>query len=275
MTEQDFLIEKAAGLVLRSDPVVVFTGAGVSTESGIPDFRGPGGIWSRFDPDEFTYQKFAGSPANRKKHWVLMRDMFMKEYEPNPAHHAIAELDRMGKLDCIITQNVDNLHQKAGVAAEKILELHGNTRFVKCLSCGRRYAAAEIMKRLDEGEEDPACLTCKGILKPDGVFFGEALPQDVLQEAIHHSQHCELFVVIGSTLVVYPAAYMPVYAIQGGAALVIINMTETPMDSSATVVLHEKAGEVLPLILASLKHKLSQKEKSRATKEISWPSPSD
>ncbi len=274
MSETDFLIEKAASAIARSHHLVVFTGAGVSTESGIPDFRGPGGLWSRVDPEDFTYQKYISSSAARKKHWVMAKNMFMKEFEPNPAHYAITELDRMGKLDCIITQNVDNLHQKAGVSAEKVFELHGNTRFVKCLACGRRYPADEIRKRLDDGEEDPPCLACKGVLKPDGVFFGEALPPDVLQEAIHHSQHCDLFMVIGSTLVVYPAAYMPVYAVETGATLIIINMTETPMDTSATVVLHEKAGEVLPQIVASVKEKLEKQHKLR-TKENSWPSLSD
>ncbi|MBI4333622.1 MAG: NAD-dependent deacylase [Chloroflexi bacterium] len=250
------LIHRAADMVCRSQRLVVFTGAGVSTESGIPDFRGPGGIWSRYDPDEFTYQKFVSSSANRKKHWVISRNMFMKEYEPNPAHLAIAELDRLGRLDCIVTQNVDNLHQKSGVSQEKIYELHGNTRWVKCLSCGRRYPAAEIVQRLDNGEEDPPCLSCKGILKPDGVFFGEALPQHILQEAIFHSQHCDLFMVIGSTLVVYPAAYLPIYAVDAGASLIIVNMTDTPMDSNAQLVLRGKAGEILPAIVDSLKTRL-------------------
>jgi len=267
MNELDSLIDKAAELVARSQRLVIFTGAGVSTESGIPDFRGPGGVWSRFDPEEFTYQKFVSSPANRKKHWVMSREMFMKEYEPNEAHQAIAELDRMGKLDCVITQNVDNLHQKAGLSRDKVFELHGNTKFVKCLTCGRRYPAAEIAARLDAGEEDPPCPTCWGILKPDGVFFGEALPQEVLQEAVYHSQHCDLFMVVGSTLVVYPAAYMPVYALECGANLIIINLTETPMDSSARVVINEKAGEVLPRIVTAARDTISElKKKSKKTR---------
>lgn len=270
MSDLEPLIEKAADLVYRSQRLVVFTGAGVSTESGIPDFRGPGGIWSRFDPDEFTYQKFVASPANRKRHWAIARNMFMKEYEPNPAHYALAELDRLGKLDCIITQNVDNLHQKSGIRPEKVFELHGNTRWVKCLSCGSRYPAGEISQRLDNGEEDPPCSTCKGILKPDGVFFGEALPREVLQESVRRSQSCDLFMVVGSTLVVYPAAYMPIYAVESGASLIIVNMTETPMDSNAHIALRGKAGEILPEVAQKVMSKITN-DKSRL-KEKQWPS---
>ncbi len=251
-------IEKAAELVYRSQSVVVFTGAGVSTESGIPDFRSPGGVWSRYDPEDFTYQRFVSSQEARRKHWIMIGEIFAKEYEPNPAHYAIAEMDRLGKLDCIITQNVDNLHQKAGVSVEKVFELHGNTMWIKCLSCGRRYPMGEVKKRLGKGEEIPDCLECHGILKPDGVFFGEALPQKVLNDSIFHAQHCDLCIVVGSTLVVYPAAYMPVYAVQAGAKLIIVNMSDTPMDHSADVLLMGKAGEILPQMVERVKSKLSQ-----------------
>ncbi len=259
MSDLESLIEKAAELVFKSKRLVVFTGAGVSTESGIPDFRGPGGLWTKYDPDDFTYQKFVASSENRKKHWVMSLKMFMKEYEPNPAHYAIAELDRLGKLDCIITQNVDNLHQKAGVSQEKVFELHGNTKRVKCLSCERLYPAAEIRQRLEQGEQDPPCHACGGILKPDGVFFGEALPQKILNAAIRHSESCDLCMVVGSTLVVYPAAYMPSYAVQAGAKLIIVNLGDTPMDGSADVLIQGKAGEVLTEIVKRVKSKLSAK----------------
>ncbi|MDP2720296.1 MAG: NAD-dependent deacylase [Dehalococcoidia bacterium] len=246
-------IERAAGLIKRSHRVVVFTGAGISTESGIPDFRGPGGIWSRYDPEDFTYQRFISSDSARIKHWEMIKETFAIEASPNPAHIAIAELDRLGKLDCIVTQNVDNLHQKAGVSGKKVFELHGNTRWIKCLGCGQRYPMSEISQRLKMGEAVPDCVKCHGILKPDAVFFGETLPQDVLNDAIAHSQSCDLCIVVGSTLLVYPAAYLPYYAVQAGAKLIIINLGETPMDAEASVLIAGKAGEVLSRIIEKVK----------------------
>lgn len=248
---------KVAKLILQSDRVVVFTSAGISTESGIPDFRSPGGIWSKYDPDEFTIQKFMSSREVRKMHWqMLTGGNLLKDAEPNQAHHAIAELEQLGKLDCVITQNVDNLHQKAGNSPEKVFELHGNMRWVRCMSCGRRIPTDDVLQRLRE-EDVPDCQSCGGILKPDGVFFGEALPQKVLNEAIHHSRHCDLFIVVGSTLVVYPAAYMPVYACETGARLVIINLSSTPMDSQATVLINGKAGETMTMVMEKMRSRLS------------------
>ena len=252
------LLNKAADLILSSKRIVVFTGAGVSTESGIPDFRSPGGLWSKYDPEEFTIQKFLSSLEARKSHWKMLKETFIKfEADPNPAHYAIAELEKMGKLDCVITQNVDDLHQRAGVPRDKVFELHGNMRWVKCLSCGKRYPMGEIKKRVEMGVEVPECDDCHGILKPDGVFFGEALPQDVLNQAIYRSRHCDLFIVIGSTLVVYPAAFMPSYAAESGAKLVIINLSPTPMDRYAAVLIQGKAGEVMPKIVERVKEKMA------------------
>lgn len=251
------LIQKVAGLIVNARKLVVFTGAGVSTESGIPDFRSPGGIWSRFDPDDFTYQKFVADPEARRKQWRLLGEGHLTTLaEPNPAHYAIAELDRMGKLDCVITQNVDNLHQKAGVPAEKVFELHGNMQWAVCLGCGRRYPFEQIKLRLDKGEEIPDCETCHGMLKPNAVLFGEQLPYEVLEEASHRSSSCDLFMVVGSTLVVYPAAYMPIYAVQAGARLVIINLSSTPMDGEAVVLIRAKAGEAMSQIVARVREKL-------------------
>jgi len=253
-TELDALAEKVAGLIVSARKVVVFTGAGVSTESGIPDFRSPGGIWSRFDPDDFTYQKFVSDPEARRKQWrMLVEGHLTTMAEPNPAHYAIAELDRLGKLDCVITQNIDNLHQKAGLPAEKVFELHGNMQWAVCLGCGRRYPFEQIKLRLDRGEEIPDCEVCHGILKPSAVFFGEPLPYDVLTEASNRSSASDLFIVVGSTLVVYPAAYMPIYAIQAGAKLVIINLSSTPMDGEATALIRAKAGEAMPRIVDRVK----------------------
>lgn len=252
------LADKVADLIINSKRIIVFTGAGISTESGIPDFRSPGGIWSKYDPAEFTYQNFLRSAENRKLHWQAYRSgLFVDEnIKPNAAHYAIAELERMGKLECVITQNVDNLHQKAGVPEEKVIELHGNMRWVKCLSCGKRYTMAEVLKRVEEqGLEEPRCEDCQGILKPDGVFFGESLPEKALREATSYSTHCDLFIVIGSTLVVYPAAFMPSYAVESGAKLVIINLSHTPLDRQATILIRGKAGEVMSKVIEKVKGK--------------------
>lgn len=259
MGEQDLdsLAERVADLIINAQRVVVFTGAGISTESGIPDFRSPGGIWERFDPDDFIYQKFVSDPGARRKQWQMLREGGLAtEAKPNPAHYAIAELDRLGKLDCVITQNVDNLHQKAGVPADRVFELHGNMQWAVCLSCGRRYPFEQVRLRLDKGEEIPDCEACHGILKPSVVLFGESLPEKVLKEATFRSYNCDLFMVIGSTLIVYPAAYMPVYAVDSGAKLVIINLSPTPMDKQATVLIRARAGEAMSRVLHRVREKV-------------------
>jgi NAD-dependent deacetylase len=255
--ELDALAQKAADLIINARKLVVFTGAGISTESGIPDFRSPGGIWSRFDPDDFTYQKFVSDPESRRKQWQMLGEGHLTtEAKPNAAHYAIAELDRLGRLDCVITQNVDNLHHKAGVPADKVFELHGNVQWAVCLSCGQRYPFEQIKARLDGGEGIPDCEVCHGMLKPNAVLFGEQLPYEVLQEASHRSSNCDLFIVVGSTLVVYPAAYMPIYAVQAGAKLVIINLSSTPMDAEAAVLIRAKAGEAMSQIIARVKERI-------------------
>ena len=259
MEEQnlDVLTDRVAELIIVARRIAVFTGAGISTESGIPDFRSPGGIWDRFNPEDFTYQKFITDPEARRKHWQMLQEGGLTtEAKPNLAHHATTELHRLGKLDCVITQNVDNLHQKAGVPDDKVLELHGNMQWAVCLGCGRRYPFAQIKARLDEGEEVPDCEACHGILKPDAVFFGESLPAKVLEEATSRSCSSDLFIVIGSTLIVYPAALMPIYAVNSGAKLVIINLTPTPMDKKAAVLIRAKAGEAVLRVIEQVKAKL-------------------
>jgi len=252
----DALAQEVAELIINAKKLVVFSGAGISTESGIPDFRSPGGIWSRFDPDDFTYQKFVSDPEARRKQWRMLGEGHLTTLaEPNLAHYAIAELDKLGRLDCVITQNVDNLHQKAGVPADKVFELHGNMQWAVCLSCGRRYPFEQIKLRLDKGEEIPDCQACHGILKPNAVFFGEQLPYDVLTEASNRSSGCDLFIVVGSTLVINPAAQMPVYAVRAGAKLVIVNLSSTPMDGEATVLIKAKAGEAMTRIVDKVKEK--------------------
>jgi NAD-dependent deacetylase len=165
MGSLDELAGEIAGLIVQSQRVLVFSGAGISTESGIPDFRSPGGIWERFDPEDFTYQKFISDAAARQRQWRLFRSLSLTA-QPNPAHYAITKLFRLGRLDCVITQNVDNLHQRAGVPGDRVLELHGNMQWLVCLGCHRRFPLEQVMSRLERGEEVPDCQLCHGILKP-------------------------------------------------------------------------------------------------------------
>ena len=256
-TDLDSLADKLADLIVEANRVVVFTGAGHSTESGIPDFRSPGGIWTKYDPSEFTIQKFLSNPETRKKQWeMLTKGGLLSNAEPNAAHYAVAELEKIGKLTCVITQNVDNLHQRAGNSPDRVFELHGNMRFVRCMGCGRITPIEETIKRLEK-EDVPDCEICHGILKPDAIFFGEALPEKTLNNAVDHSRLCDLFIVIGSSLVVIPAAYMPVYAIQSGAKLVIINLSSTPMDSQTTLLINCKAGDAMTKVMDRVKSKLT------------------
>jgi NAD-dependent deacetylase len=251
------LIEKVAELITTSERIVVFTGAGVSTESGIPDFRSPGGIWTKYDPDDFTYQKFLTDSKARKRHWKLLGgEEFMKSgAKPNPAHHAIVELERMGKLDCVITQNVDGLHEMAGNSPDRVIYLHGTMNRAKCLNCGECYTMQEVKTWLHEGVEEPTCPKCGGLLKPDAVFFGEPMPAWETSEAQRRSQRCDLCIVIGSSLVVYPAALMPRYAVDSGAKLVIINQSPTDLDDRATVVIRGRVGNLMPKIIESVRRR--------------------
>ena len=251
-------IEKTAQLVSKSGRIVFFTGAGVSTESGIPDFRGPDGIWSKYDPEDFTIDRFLSDKRVRKMNWNLLAggELTFTRAVPNAAHYAIAELERMGKLHGVITQNVDGLHQKAGVSEDMVFQLHGDLSHAKCLRCGRRYPMEEIVECLKKDMDEPACKSCSGMLKPDAVFFGEQLPFEVLMESERRSRTCDLCIVLGSSLVVYPAALIPRYAQQGGAKLVIINMGPTEMDRMADIRIEAKAGAVTPRIIQRAKEKL-------------------
>jgi len=252
-------VEQIAELIINAQRTIVFTGAGISTESGIPDFRGKDGIWTKVDPEDFTIQRFVANPEIRKMHWKIMAEGGMvKDAKPNAAHYAVAELEKLGKLDCVVTQNIDNLHQVAGNSPEIVFELHGNVQYVRCLNCRKRFPMAEIIARLTM-EEVPECEFCKGMLKPDAVFFGEALPQLVLHEAAKRANQCDLCIVIGSTLVVYPAAYIPLYARDAGARIVIINIGSTPMDSTAAVRIEAKAGETMTRVIHHVRAKMGNK----------------
>lgn len=253
-------IEQVASLVSEAKKIIVFTGAGVSTESGIPDFRGPDGLWSRYDPDDFTIEKFVSDRGVRVKHWQFLtgKEFITGDARPNPAHYAIADLLSTGKLYGIITQNVDGLHQKAGVPEEMVFQLHGDLSHAKCLDCSRRYPVEQVKEWLSKGLDEPQCPVCLGMLKPDAVFFGEQLPFDVLMESETRSKNCDLCIVLGSTLVVYPAATMPVHALQAGAKLVIINMGATAMDELATIRIEGKAGEIMPRIVAKARERMKK-----------------
>ncbi len=247
-------INKVAQMIAASKRLVVFTGAGISTESGIPDFRGPDGLWTKVDPEDFTIDRFLHSGETRTKVWYLfVEGGALLDAEPNRAHLAIAELERMNKLSSVITQNIDNLHQKAGNDPKKVHELHGNMQWLVCLDCGERYPVGEMRKKHPSPDHFPSCEKCRGILKPDVVFFGEMLPPHTLMMAERESQECDLLIVIGSSLVVYPAAYMPLYAKRSGAKIIIINMGDTGHDDIADVFINAPAGDTMTRIMEKLR----------------------
>jgi NAD-dependent deacetylase len=249
------LIEEAADIIASSGNMVVFTGAGVSTESGIPDFRSPGGIWTKYQP--IMFQDFMASEEMRRESWRRGKETYhlFADVAPNAAHYAIVELERMGKISSIITQNIDNLHQKAGSPPELVIELHGTAMYVLCLNCGKRWPRAEIQEWLEAGVELPQCDDCGGIMKSATVSFGQPMPEKETLEAQRRSEQAEVFVVIGSSLVVYPAANMPMVAKQSGAKLIIINLGETPLDAYADVLIRGKAGDVMERLVGRVKEK--------------------
>lgn len=250
-SELEQALDLIAGWVHQSEKALVFTGAGISTESGIPDFRSPGGIWEKYDPREMTYQKFLADPEVRKLRWkMFMEHQSMWEAKPNPAHLAIAELFKLGKLRAVITQNVDGLHQDAGVPPDNVIELHGTNREVYCISCGARWPSPEVRERIErEGLEIPDCTECGGIIKTATVSFGQSMPEREVLESERLSREADLMIVVGSTLVVHPAALMPVFTKQAGGRVVIINLSESGGDHYADIVIRGRAGEVFPAIL--------------------------
>ena len=252
-------IEQVAGLILNAKRIVIFVGAGLSTESGIPDFRSPGGVWDKYDPEDFYFQNFLSSEASREKYWQMATEMYeaMRDAKPNQAHLAVAELEKLGKLDCLITQNIDGLHFKAGNSPEKVLELHGTAMFVTCLSCNKRYERDAIQGRIAKGEKAPRCDECAGLLKPATISFGQSMPEWETREAYERSATCDLFIVIGSSLVVQPAANMPVVAHRNGAKLVIVNRDETACDDIADIMIRDQAGSVMSSVLEGVRKALS------------------
>lgn len=249
-------LDSARRRVADASKILVFTGAGMSTESGIPDFRSPGGIWSKYDPSEFLFQRIISDERAREKYWEMSAEYYgtMKSALPNAGHLAIRGLEDAGKLLALVTQNIDNLHQKAGNSREKIIEIHGTAFSVSCLQCGQKYERDLIEDRLRSGVRVPYCDLCSGILKPDTISFGQAMPQDKVMESLRLASECDLCLVLGSSLVVYPAASIPAHAADQGARLLIINRDETPLDGKADLVIHDSVGRVLPEIMKGLRH---------------------
>jgi len=244
----DEKIKLVAKKIKESKHLVVFTGAGISTESGIPDYRSQGGIWDKFKPVYFD--EFMSSEKSRVKYWEQRLDMekSLSVSKPNAGHKSLAKLHERGILKALITQNIDGLHEASGIPKEKIIELHGNTRRVRCMRCKKLISWEEAMLMIDAGEKAPAC-SCGGFFKPDTISFGQAMPVEETQRAAMLSSKSDVFIVVGSTLLVQPAALMPEYAKNAGSFLVIINLSETPYDNECDVLIHGKAGEVLKKIV--------------------------
>lgn len=242
-------LEGARRLVARCRRRVAFTGAGISTASGVPDFRSPGGIWSRYRP--VTIQEFLASAEARRRYWRYKKETYaaFAGARPNAAHAALARLEAEGRLLGVVTQNIDGLHQEAG--SRRVVELHGTNRRVECLSCGRAHAAAAIQERLLAGCDVPTCDTCGGFLKPATISFGQALRAEILEEAFGLARESDLLLVLGSSLVVYPAAAIPGAAADAGAAVVIVNREPTPLDGVAAHVLRGPVEEILPALVAA------------------------
>lgn len=237
-------------LIDDAETIVAFTGAGISTESGVPDFRSPGGVWSRMKPIQFD--DFLASEDMRRESW---RRRFANEdnlvgAKPNAGHNALVTLAARGKLSSVITQNIDNLHQDSGLSDDQVIELHGNASYAKCLDCGHRHELDDIKSAFLEREELPTCDACGGMVKSAVISFGQPMPAEPMQRARAESVNCDLFLALGSSLQVYPAAGFPVIAKKYGAKLVIINRDETDLDPLADLVINDQIGTVLPNALA-------------------------
>ena len=245
------MIDRVPAWVAEAKRVVVLTGAGISTESGIPDFRGPQGVWTK-DPEAeklSDIRYYVADPEIRKKSWQSRLAHPAWTARPNAGHAAIAELERRGKLHALITQNIDGLHQRAGNSPERVIEVHGTVHGVVCLSCGWKGPMQEALERVRRGESDPPCAGCGGILKSDTISFGQALAPEVIDRAMQAATESDLFISVGTSLQVYPVAGTVPAAKRAGARVVIINAQPTPFDGIADAVLRGAIGATLPRIL--------------------------
>jgi NAD-dependent deacetylase len=245
-------LAQAVRLLERARRIVVFTGAGVSTDSGIPDFRSPGGLWTRHDPRRLSFGRYRADPAVRRLAWRLRCELAAIQARPNPAHLACVRLAALGRLAGVVTQNVDGLHADAGLDPDLLVEVHGTGRLTMCLDCGERRPMPEAVARVHAGEPDPACLACGGILKAATVSFGQGIPPRVWARAQALTDACDAFVAVGSSLVVQPAAGLPLRAAARGATLVVINREPTPVDGLADAACHGEAGVLLPALVDTL-----------------------
>ena len=238
------LVAELRALLAESRRAVVFTGAGVSTESGIPDFRSPGGIWTKYQPIDF--REFISSDEARRETWrrKIAVDEAVSQAQPNRGHRAIAQLVAEGKVSSVITQNIDGLHQRSGIPDDQVIELHGNGTYAACLECARRYELAEMFAAFKVNEEPPVC-ACGGFIKSATISFGQPMPFEPMRRAQAESKSCDLFLAIGSSLVVYPAASFPAVAKQNGSRLVILNREPTDLDYLADLVLNLEIGPAL------------------------------
>jgi NAD-dependent deacetylase len=244
----DEQVARVAGWVAGAERIVVLTGAGISTDSGIPDFRGPNGVWTKNPAAEkaATLSHYLSDPEIRRQAWRNRLDSPTWRAEPNEGHRALVVLERNGKLHTLVTQNIDELHQKAGTDPDRIVEIHGTMRRVVCMSCGETAPMERALERVRAGEDDPPCRSCGGILKSATISFGENLVPDDLMRAQRAAEGADVFLAVGTSLGVYPAAALPEQALRAGATLVILNGEVTPFDGVAHFVFRDRLGEVLP-----------------------------
>ncbi|MFW9942011.1 MAG: NAD-dependent deacetylase [Candidatus Thorarchaeota archaeon] len=249
--------KRFAELILDSKKIVALTGAGMSTESGIADFRSPGtGLWEKVDPYEYaSIDSYINHPTKNLE-FMIETGKAIFSARPNKGHKALTKLQKLGKLKGVLTQNIDRLHHKA--KTNNIVEFHGNVMESKCLSCGKVFPITSMVNQVLQGKR-PSCEDCNGMLKPNTIFFGESLESDVLEAADQMITDCDLLIVLGSSLVVYPVAWYPQKALSLGARLAIINIQETDMDSNAEVVIHERIGDIFPKIVSIVEEKFDNK----------------
>ena len=251
MAIRDASLATVAGWLAGARRVLVFTGAGISTESGIPDFRGPNGVWKTRDPLRYTIQNYLADAEVRRESWQLRLQSPVDAARPNAGHLAVVELERMGRVETVVTQNIDGLHQAAG--SGDVIELHGTTRAASCLSCGRRMPIEVVLDRVREGDADPTCEACGGLLKSATISFGQALVEADVDRAMACATDCDVCLAVGSTLSVWPAAGVPLHAARTGARLVIVNDGETDLDITASALIRGRAGTVLPALVDALR----------------------
>ena len=242
-------IERLHDMIGSAKRIVAFTGAGISTESGIPDFRSPGGIWTKYQP--IYFDDFMSSEEMRREAWrrKFATDETMLKAEPNAGHRALAKLVEQGRMSAVITQNVDGLHQRSGIPAKKVIELHGNATYATCLDCGQRYELEPIKKAFLGADELPVCVKCDGIVKTATISFGQSMPEIQMAHAQEETMACDLFIVLGSSLVVYPAAGFPRVAKRRGAGLIIVNRDPTDQDDVADLVIHSEIGPTMSRVV--------------------------